>query len=362
MLEKHREFSETLDRLCENQRILLEMQNDLYRRIEIADQGINGNINQKYKETVQAIDDASAMLDAHMKILMWESCRKDGEPLEDTKKRIFSSLPKANGSSRLLQMGCAKLLEDFDALCRQNGLSYWIHFGTLLGAIRHGGFIPWDDDVDLGMMRDDIERLLRLLENDARYRITTVYDKWAYCRQIRFWYADESLPCFLDLFIYDYSASDDYATFDKHSAIRQELIANFQEDSALSFWNERDCYLPASDKRADTIAKRFDKAVDHEKKLGLLSEKSEAHGIIWGVDNLTANGKSPRIHPIDDIFPLATIEFEGLAVYAPHNYQKVLFENYGDIYDLPKDIHTHYQHVSDDAMQQASSALKGLLS
>lgn len=54
------------------------------------------------------------------------------------------------------------LLKKFDEICRQNGLRYMAIHGTLLGAARHGGFIPWDDDVDVAMLRDDYDRLLAL--------------------------------------------------------------------------------------------------------------------------------------------------------------------------------------------------------
>ena len=55
-----------------------------------------------------------------------------------------------------------RLLLEFDAFCRKNDLKYSLYSGTLLGAVRHGGFIPWDDDVDVCMPRPDYERMLSL--------------------------------------------------------------------------------------------------------------------------------------------------------------------------------------------------------
>ena len=55
-----------------------------------------------------------------------------------------------------------EILVTFDKLCRDNGLTYVISSGTLLGAVRHKDFIPWDDDIDVAMPREDYDRLLRL--------------------------------------------------------------------------------------------------------------------------------------------------------------------------------------------------------
>lgn len=56
------------------------------------------------------------------------------------------------------------LLEYFDGVCRENDLRYWLAYGTLLGAVRHQNFIPWDDDVDVLMPREDYEKLLSIEE------------------------------------------------------------------------------------------------------------------------------------------------------------------------------------------------------
>ncbi len=61
-----------------------------------------------------------------------------------------------------LQESLFEMLIDFDNVCMRNGLNYSLAFGTLLGAIRHKGFIPWDDDVDIIMLRDDFRKLCKL--------------------------------------------------------------------------------------------------------------------------------------------------------------------------------------------------------
>ena len=68
------------------------------------------------------------------------------------------------------------ILVDFDKLCKENNLYYTLCGGTLLGAIRHKGFIPWDDDIDIGMYREDYERLKAAVINDRNERYG-IFDK-----------------------------------------------------------------------------------------------------------------------------------------------------------------------------------------
>ncbi|HHX38250.1 MAG TPA: LicD family protein, partial [Clostridiaceae bacterium] len=82
------------------------------------------------------------------------------------------------GSREIQQVHALQLhlLSEVDRLCRAHGIHYYLLFGTLLGAVRHAGFIPWDDDVDIGVKRDDYDRLLDLLElelDPERYFIQT---------------------------------------------------------------------------------------------------------------------------------------------------------------------------------------------
>ena len=59
------------------------------------------------------------------------------------------------------------LLDEFDRICREHNLNYSLSYGTLLGAVRHKGFIPWDDDADVNMPRPDYEKFLELAKNGA---------------------------------------------------------------------------------------------------------------------------------------------------------------------------------------------------
>ena len=64
-----------------------------------------------------------------------------------------------------------EILKMFDAFCKKNNIRYFLAYGTLLGAIRYKKFIPWDDDVDLLIPREDYERVLTLFKDSERYRL-----------------------------------------------------------------------------------------------------------------------------------------------------------------------------------------------
>ena len=58
------------------------------------------------------------------------------------------------------------ILIELDKICRKNNLCYFLDSGTALGAVRHKGFIPWDDDIDVGMPRPDYNRFMRIAKDE----------------------------------------------------------------------------------------------------------------------------------------------------------------------------------------------------
>ena len=75
-------------------------------------------------------------------------------------QRLF---PQEQETLRISQNRMTDMLYDFDRVCTENNLTYWIIGGTLLGAVRHGGWIPWDGDMDIAMLIEDYEKFKKLL-------------------------------------------------------------------------------------------------------------------------------------------------------------------------------------------------------
>lgn len=75
-------------------------------------------------------------------------------------------MEKKSYGNELLHKVLLSVMKDVDKICRENNIKYFLHAGTLLGAINHGGFIPWDDDVDITMFREEYEKFCSILEKE----------------------------------------------------------------------------------------------------------------------------------------------------------------------------------------------------
>lgn len=118
-----------------------------------------------------------------------------------------------------------EILDAVHAFCRANNIRYWLDSGTMIGAIRHKGYIPWDDDIDVGMLRPDFDRFLHEFykeSDDSRYYvICNDLDSTCPCPHAKvldrctvLYEPDENGPrqrVNIDIFVYDNAPADDRA-------------------------------------------------------------------------------------------------------------------------------------------------------
>ena len=132
-----------------------------------------------------------------------------------------------------------QILDVFASFCEENNIRYWLDCGTLLGAVRHHGYIPWDDDIDVGMLRPDYDRLCLLFnKTNSRYRLINIEsDKSSYFSYSKvvdtntlLYEPDENGFQFyinIDVFVYD-NAPDDSSELKRMFDRRDHLNRQYQ--------------------------------------------------------------------------------------------------------------------------------------
>lgn len=135
------------------------------------------------------------------------------------------------------------IMKEIDKICKANNIKYSMHSGTLLGAIRHHGFIPWDDDMDIAMMREDYDRFFKICETelDPRfgtltmekdpnyyYGIGKVFMNGTEVRQLNLRKKKGTDRLWVDIFPYDYIPTSKIKR--KLQAIRAQLYIKMLEE------------------------------------------------------------------------------------------------------------------------------------
>ncbi len=250
---------------------------------------------------------------------------------------------------RECQLKQLSILESIDSVCKKHDIQYWLDGGTLLGAVRHGGFIPWDDDIDIAMMKPDFERFLEVAQSDLPDNLFLQTPKTdpgvnspvakirdlnsLYIEDMEDFSADYQKGLFVDIFpMIDYpnvgasfvkryakGISTSYAILHKPHYYSLRMFGEF-------FWFGMKYYLYR----------------------GIWAMASLFKPKSPYFSNILINNGYGIYHRRDLTFPLSTINFEGKPFPAPCDtdaYLKDLYKNYMEIPpESKRKIHAIYVH------------------
>ena len=251
------------------------------------------------------------------------------------------------------------MLKTFDRICTKYNITYFVAFGTALGAVRHQGFIPWDDDIDLSMMREDYEKLRKVPSNEwgdlllvdpedgfgphkaIFSRIykkgtvfqTTYHEKYSKLPDK----TDKKLsPIWIDIFVLDRAPSEKWARKKLRMAL---LLRHFY------YWSKCNINISLEDcfsEKAKCLIKKivyhiFNIVKNPEAKIRriFLKTVSKANGPLAVCFECANPGPLDIIFEYDKMFPVVPMKFEDIIVPLPKNWDEMLSYLFDDYMQLP---------------------------
>lgn len=253
-----------------------------------------------------------------------------------------------------------QLLKWIDTICVENNIPYFAAYGTLIGAIRHNGFIPWDDDIDICMLREDYEKFVAILNDiqDGQHYLLSSETELAYYNnfarvcdnscilKIKGTLDIPHFGAFVDVFPLDKvpeSRDERFAFYSELSDAYNNVVTSLPKSSydtlplkrRLNFWRRHFKYiinifhrdkLKEYKQKRDTIMKRFNES---DSKI---------------VTCLFDNPDDRLIMNIDDISETFRHSFEDIEISIPCKYDSILRDYYGDYMKIPDEKDQYSKH------------------
>lgn len=260
-------------------------------------------------------------------------------------------MDKDNQLQRLHEV-LLEILTEFDRICRKHNIQYFLDSGTALGAVRHGGFIPWDDDIDVGMLRSEYDRFMEVAPKEIGEKfylqhrgVDSSYKKnHAKLRKLGTEYPEEgteNLICkgiFIDIFPFDYISDN-------------TTMAN------VEFWLNRKLYNTLRLKRSsrhysNPIVKFFNKVIKllpftfYESlycRFQILHNSKKTKTVTCY--NYKMVLKRNILFPEKAIYPSRDIIFAGRTFSIMNDTHEYLTRMYGNYMELPPESQREY-HIT----------------
>lgn len=247
----------------------------------------------------------------------------------------FLEYNEEGSTLRKAQLRMLDMLIVFDSICQKHNISYWIDFGTLLGAVRHKGFIPWDDDIDVSILESDMDRLRDALEKElpanlafqdhttdpnAFFPYARIRDKKSYCYYPHFIKLKEQ-GLWLDIFQYSVIVNNSFKIF-----VDELYRRSFREIHNYGEVEYKSKFKRITNKCLGYLLHPFSL---------VLKFVNEAFGKLNSNRIYGRYSTTNHQYYHENIFPLQRIEFEGHMFSAPGNYDAHLKGIYGDYMKIP---------------------------
>lgn len=252
----------------------------------------------------------------------------------------ITKVPPAQGLLRDIQLANLALLKELAYVCEKNNFKYILDAGTLLGAVRHSRFIPWDDDIDILMFREDYEKIVSAFKNTTRN--SDIYAEYHRDKDTNSQYfikiKHKKCPFLgVDIFPLD--------TYGKHLSLKEQLIATNKICKILKHL-KKEINPNISNKETKTILTKT------MKEKILLSSTNENGDFVYGVD--FAHKLKNWFLDRDIVLPLRKIQFED-SKYTTVNKPKEFLKNiYGDYMKYPKKmkiLHYSYKNLTSEQLE-----------
>lgn len=252
------------------------------------------------------------------------------EQLKDLRNLMIYNHPiagvqKAVGKLRLLQEGNIAFLKLFARKTESIGVKFWLDYGTLLGAVRHKGFIPWDDDLDISMTRADYEKLIEKLP--VLFPVEEGF-KWKIFAFLQI--TVEGTPLQIDVYPYHFH-TEPFSLENKEkiekgmTAIKRKVCLR---DGKMNFTDEE-----------------MQQMIEKEIPGGTTkSDKGEPALFLTPAITFTKN----TVLPYSNIYPLKKMTFEDAEYWVPNHARQYLQFMFGDYMTYPPKV--GYQHPEAEEM------------
>lgn len=236
-----------------------------------------------------------------------------------------------------------ELLQEADRICRKCGIHYNIIAGTLLGAVRHGGFIPWDDDADIALLREEYDKFREACKTELNHEKYYFQDhtntpgyRWGYGKlrkkgTVFLRQNQEHMPyeqgVFIDVFPLDYVSDKHWmrALQNFHYFCIRKVFWSEVGKSADKSWWKRKVYTLESGIPLETVRKYYEKVIRRTNH-----KKTDWVRILMFPTPNTEYGYRTRWYEQS-----AEISFEGVSFVGIENYDEYLTFKFGNYRELP---------------------------